>query len=232
MDSSRFKIQFGNINIGSTDASSASYKLSTTLGQDAAGKFTSQGYIVKAGFQYIHSIIPFTFQISNTNINFGTLNPDNPVTSPTDLTVSFGSAGSYQVTAIEETPLKTMSNYTISDTQCNGGAQICDENNANNWNNDNTYGFGYQMTGEDIPSTYVSCHTTYGNNCYRKFADRSSGEDYVTVMSNNDVTIKNDPDPDIRNKHKATVTFKANISAIQAPGSYQNIINFVATPGF
>lgn len=232
MDSSRFKIQFGNINIGSTDASSSSYKLSTTLGQTAAGKFTSQGYIVKAGFQYIHSIIPFTFQISNTNINFGTLTPDSPSTSPTDLTVSFGSAGSYQVTAIEETPLKTMSNYIITDTQCNGGGEICDENNANNWNNDNTYGFGYQMTGEDIPTTFSSCQAIHGNNCYRKFADKSAGENYVVVMSNNDVTIKNDPDPDIRNKHKATVTFKVNIPAIQAPGSYQNIINFVATPGF
>lgn len=232
MDSSRFKIQFGNINIGSKDASSSTYKMTTTLGQDAAGMFTSQGYIVKAGFQYIHAIIPFTFTISNTNINFGTLNPNSPATSTTDLTISFGSAGSYQVTATEETPLKTMSNYVINDTDCNGGAQICDENTANNWNNNNTYGFGYQMTGVDIPPTYTSCQTTYGNNCYRKFPDKNSAEDPVVVMSNDNVTILSDPDPNIRNKHTSTVAFKVNISPLQNPGSYQNIIDFVATPGF
>lgn len=232
MDSNKFKIQFGNVNVGAKSADSDLYKLSTTVGQTAAGKFSSQGYIIKAGFQYIHSIIPFTFSVSNTQINLGLLNPNNPATATTDLTVSFGSAGSYQVTAIEETPLKTLIGVTIPDTSCNGGANVCDESVANLWNSNGSYGFGYQATGQDIPQTYTTCQGINGNNCYRRFPDRNSGEIPVVVMSSNNVTEVIDPNPAVRNKHLSTITFKANISNLQGAGSYQNTINFIATPGY
>lgn len=232
MDSSRYKIQFGNVNIGANNESSSSYKLSTTLGQSAAGQFTSGGYIVKAGFQYINSIIPFTFTISSTNVNFGTLFPNTFQSATTNLSVSFGSAGSYQVTALEETSLKTMSNDIISDTKCNDGSQSCDINSANLWNSSSAYGLGYMMTGTDIPQTYINCQSLNGNYCFRPFPNHTMGEDPVVVMSNSDVTQIYDPDPNVRNKHSATVTFKANIPPMQAVGTYQNVINFVATPGY
>ncbi len=215
MESSRYRIQFGNINIGAKNQTSSSYNLSTTLGQTAAAKFSSDGYIVKAGFQYIHSIIPFAFSISQTSIDFGTLLPNTPKTAQTVLTVSFGGAGSYTVTARENGPLKTLFGDYIPNTECDQ-SNTCTTTYATPWTSTSSYGFGYNMSGDDIPSDFVD--STY----YRPFADSTASEDPVTIMSNENVG-KN---------RQATLTFKVNISPAQAAGSYQTIIDIVATPSY
>ena len=142
MKSVQYRIDFGNVNIGSNLEDSDNYSLGTTLGQLAANEFSSSGYVVKAGFQYIHSIIPFAFSISDLSIALGTLTPNTPSTATTDLTVSFGGAGAYQVTAEEIGPLDTASGSdVIIDTSCNGGGQTCTESTANVWNSASAYGF-------------------------------------------------------------------------------------------
>src|SRR3989338_523023 len=217
MDSGQYRIQFPNVNFGSNNQSSANYDLSTTIGQLAAKEFSSSGYIVKAGFQYLHSIIPFTFSISDISIDLGSLTPDTPSTATTTLTVTFGGAGQYQVTAVEVGPLTTLSGGdTIPDTSCNGGAQTCTESSAHVWTSSTAYGFGYNMSGNDIPADFVN--STY----YRPFADSTAPENPVTVMSNSNITESS----------ISTVTFKANVSNIQPAGSYQTVIKFVATPSF
>lgn len=216
MDSSRFKIESANIQVAGGNKSSDSYKLSDTVGQLAAGQYSSDGYIVKAGFQYLHSIIPFRFSISNTNINMGTLLPNIPATATTVLTVYFGGAGQYQVTAIEEGPLKTQSGNAIPDTKCDGGNNSCSESLAKVWATNSAYGFGYSMSGDDIPTDFVD--GTY----FRPFPDQKSAEIPATIMTNINVG-KN---------RSSTVTFKTNISYIQPAGSYQTVINFVATPSY
>lgn len=94
MESSRFKIESANTSSAAGNKASTNYKLSDTIGQVAAGEFSSTGYVVKAGFQYINSVIPFRFTISNTNISLGNLVPNTPSTATTTLTIYFGSAGS------------------------------------------------------------------------------------------------------------------------------------------
>lgn len=216
MDSSRFKIESANVEIAGGNKSSTSYKLSDTVGQLAAGQYSSTGYVVKAGFQYLHSIIPFRFSISNINIGLGILVPSTPSTATTNLTVYFGGAGQYQVTAIEEGPLKTQSSNTIPDTTCDGGGNTCSESLAKIWSSTSAYGFGYGMSGDDVPSDFID--STY----FRPFPDRTAAESPATVMTSISV-----------GKNRiSTVTFKANISSSQPSGSYQTIINFVATPSF
>jgi hypothetical protein len=216
MDSSRFKIESANIEIAGGNKSSTSYNLSDTVGQLAAGQYSSTGYVVKAGFQYLHSIIPFRFSISNINIGLGILVPSTPSTATTNLTVYFGSAGQYQVTAIEEGPLKTQSSNAIPDTTCNGGGDTCSESLAKVWSSTSAYGFGYGMSGNDVPSDFIN------NTYFRPFPDRTAAESPATVMTSISV-----------GKNRiSTVTFKANISSIQQSGSYQTVINFVATPSF
>lgn len=217
MDSPLYRIESASISNAAGEKSSTNYRLSDTLGQLAAGEFSSTGYVIKAGFQYLHLITPFKFSISNININFGTLTPNTPSTATTTLTVSFGGAGQYQVTAAELGPMTSLSaGNTIADTQCDGGANTCTESLAKPWTSNSAYGFGYNMSGNDIPSDFIN--STY----YRPFPDRNAGESAAVVMSSSNVG-KN---------RQATVTFKVNVSPVQPAGTYQTIINFVATPSF
>ncbi len=217
MNSGQFRIKYGNVNFGSNEGSSTNYDLSTTNGQLAAKEFSSTGYIVKAGFQYWHSIIPFSFSISDTTIELGSLTPQTPSTATTVLTASFGGAGQYQVTAVEVGTLRTANGgNTIVDTSCNGGAQTCTETSANVWNSSTAYGFGYNMSGTGIPGDFTN------NTYFRPFPDSSISESPAVVMSSTNITTSS----------QATVTFKANISNTQPAGSYQTLVKFVATPSF
>lgn len=237
LNSPQYTIQAPNINIGGKKQDSDNYSIDTTLGQLAANEFHSNGYIVKAGFQYIRSVIPFTFYISKTNINLGTLIPNEPNTDNAVIRISFGAAGQYTVTAIEETPLKNFtSGEIIPNTTCDSGTS-CTKSSANIWDSSSSYGFGYNMDGEDIPGDFGGL--TY----FRPFPNRSTAEDPETIMISSNVTLNITPTPNptiVPNPtgtprditHESTITFKANVSPIQGAGSYQTVINFVATPSF
>lgn len=242
MNSDEYRIQFGNVNMGGkkmTDPVDNTYSLSSTLGQTAAKQFESTGYIVKAGFQYIYSTIPFTFSVSNIRADLGTLMPSTPATSTINLTVSFGGAGQYIVTAAETAPLTNFTDQYIENTACDGGVNTCTATLAKTWTSLSAYGFGYNMQGEDIPADFID--PTY----YRPFADLTVPENPAPVMQSVNVTQNLTPTPnpsltpapaltgvprDIT--HTSTMTFKANISPLQSAGSYTTVIHFVATPSF
>jgi len=214
--SPNYEITWPNINMGAGLPTSTNYKMGVTTGQTAPGLYASTGYKVRAGFWYIKSIIPFAFSISDISIDFGSLTPGVPTTQTNTLTVSVGGAGGYVVKASENNPLKSTAGATIPDTLCDGGANTCTETTAKPWTSNSAYGFGFNMSGTDIPADFVD--STY----FRQFADRSAGESAQTVMTGANVG---------RNK-QATVTYKANISVTQAAGTYRNILSFVATPTY
>lgn len=213
IESDNFKIQMPNFNSGAGIPSSGNYKLDTTIGQTAPGLYSSNGYLVRSGFQYIHSIIPFSFSMSNFLINFGTLVTEVPSTLASTITVSSGGAGGYKVTARESGAL-TFNVDTIPNTGCDSGS--CTQSSAGVWSLTTTYGFGYNMSGNDVPIDFVD--ETY----YRRFADASQGQADQVLMSSNNVG-KN---------RVATITYKVNVSGTQAAGKYQNTILFTATPSF
>jgi hypothetical protein len=217
MNSPRFKIESANIEVASDNKNSGSYKLSDTIGQLAAGQYSSTGYTVKAGFQYLQSIIPFRFSVSNININLGDLIPGALSTVVTNLSINLGDVGQqYQVTAIEEGPLKTQSGNIIPDTVCNGKGNTCSKSLAKIWSLASAYGFGYSMSGNDIPTDFINA------DYYRPFPDKTVAESPITIMESSNV----------RKSRQSTVTFKTNVSSIQPAGSYQTVINFVATPSY
>lgn len=214
VESSNFRIEFPNLNSGAGIPSSSNYKLNTTLGQTAPGEYSSTGYRVKAGFQYINSIIPFSFSISDIQKNFGSLSPQTPVTTTSTITVSAGGAGGYSVKASENNPLTTSDNLnTIIDTLCD---TTCSETTAGNWTATNKYGFGFNMSGDDIPADFTN------SNYYRQFADRSNSESEQVIMSSTNVG----------RSRTATITYKVNISDTQPSGTYKNIITFTAIPSY
>jgi len=217
--STNYEITWPNVNMGSGSPDSETKKLGVTMGQNAPGLYTSTGYKVRAGFQYIHSIIPFRFQLSSTALAFGILTPEVLTNEQTlTLTVDSGSAGGYQVTAQENDPLSSQTGKTIPDTSCDL-ADTCTQTDAGTWTQTTTYGFGYNMTGTDVP-------TEFSGGKYKNFAD-SPGENPVKIMGK---TIAEGHEA---NKDKiSTLTARINISTVQAAGTYRNILMFVATPTY
>jgi len=207
-------IQMPNLNSGAGIPTSDRYQIGTTIGQTAPGLYTSDGYYVKSGFQYIYSIIPFSFTISSTSINFGHLVPQTEATASGTLTVSSGGAGGYQVKASEDHPLKVIgTTSTIPNTNCDTS---CTNTTAGVWISSSRYGFGFNMSGNDIPADFTDL--TY----YRPFANRAVPEDPQIVMSSIYVG----------RGRQSTVTYKVNISGTQPAGTYNNIITFTAIPSY
>lgn len=212
--SDNYEIQMPNLNSGAGIPSSTNFGIDSTIGQTASGLFSSTGYRVMSGFQYIHTIIPFSFEISKLAIPFGNLDPETPKTDSHTLTVSAGGAGGYQVKAFESSPLKTFNDLsTIPDTSCDSS---CDEETAGEWTQNTKYGFGFNVSGDDVPDDFTN------DDFFRQFADISSAEIPQVVMSSIYVG----------KSREALITYKVNVSGVQEAGTYSNIITYVAIPTY
>lgn len=223
-----YRLQMGNLNSIAGKSAGSGFSLNITSGETAPGLFSGPNYKVRSGFQYISSIIPFSFTLSSILIDFGTLSPTNPVTRTQTLTVDNQSANGYIVTAIENHQLLVpASGALIPDTTCDAGT--CTESTAAAWTSTLTYGFGYRCDSVSViynGATSNGCvagdNTFYSNpTYYKQFADASKSESAVTIMSGTSG----------RNQ-EATLTYKANISSAQPAGNYTNAITFVATPTY
>ena len=243
MDSTLYRIQFGTIDAGGAKMHNAvdnTYYLTSSMGQAAAKEFQSNGYTIKAGFQYVYARIPFTFSLSSIHIDFGTPLPNTPVTAPLTLKVSFGGAGQYLVTARADSPLTRQTGTdTIPFTLCDGGINTCTISSAKQWTLTSAYGFGYGMTGQDIPADFTN--STY----YRPFPSLLASEAPAIVMQSTNVTDTINPTPNPSytpapvltgvphdTTHQSTMTMKLNVSSIQPAGSYITVVRFLATPSF
>jgi hypothetical protein len=211
MDSTNYKIRLGNFNMTSGTKSSASYNLTDTVGQIAAEFFSSSGYHVKAGFQYIYTLYDFSFAISTLAIDLGTLATNTFSTGSHTLTVTAPGNG-YSVSAFETSKLMNSNGDTIPDTTCDAGT--CTETAAEVWTTATNNGFGFNMTGNDISTDFV------GSTYFRPFPDASLGEVPATIMTTS-AAGKN---------RLATVNYKASRGATQAAGTYSTSIVFIATP--
>jgi len=219
LKSTNYEITWPNLNMAAGGSTSPGYKMGITAGQTSPGLYSSTGYKVRAGFQYIHSIIPFSFKISALALNFGTLNPELLTNNQSlTLTVNSGSAGGYQVTAQENDPLTSTAGSIIPDTSCDA-ADTCTHTDAGTWTQTTTYGFGYNMTGTDVPSEFSGSK-------YKNFPD-APAESPVKIMG------KTPAEGHQAGKNKtATLNARINISNIQAAGTYRNILTFTAIPTY
>ena len=216
LKSPTFEIQMSTINLTGGNKSSASYKLSDTVGQTFQGQFNSAGYVILAGFQYINTLIPFSFKISNLDMDFGHLVPGTPSLLSTTLTVTTGSAFGYTVKTIEDHPLRMSDGTTtIADTACDL-ATPCLPTDANIWSDPTRFGFGYNMQGTDV-DTADFVNASY----FRPFPVQNI-DNPVNVMARGNVATSS----------AATAFFKVNVSGSQAAGTYQNSIQYIAIPSF
>ena len=219
LKSTNYEITWPNLNMAGGGATSPGYKMGITAGQNSPGLYSSTGYRIRAGFQYIHSIIPFSFQISTQALAFGNINPEVLTNNQSlTLTVNSGSAGGYQVTAQENNPLTSTALSTIPDTTCDV-ADTCTQTDAGTWTQTTTYGFGYNMTGTDVPSEFSGSK-------YKNFPD-APAESPVKIMG------KTPAEGHVAGKDKtAIMNARINISNIQAAGTYRNVLTFIAIPTY
>lgn len=218
LESNSYVIQFGNFNVTSGEKSSSSYTVTDTVGQTGAGPFGEYGsstYFVGSGFQYIYQIDDFSFELSKQDIDLGTLLIGSHSSDAHTMTVTTRGAGGYTVYAYETQPL-THSNDsdTIPNTTCD--AADCSYTTSSIWNNQSVPGFGYNMSGDDVPAAFID--STY----FKAFADDSLSQPQQAVMGSTNIA----------NARTATTTYKAGIDSSQAAGEYDTTIIFTAVPGF
>ncbi|MBI4084689.1 MAG: hypothetical protein HY431_02185 [Candidatus Levybacteria bacterium] len=206
MSNSNYTIRMGNVNTAAGKSTGANNKRG------------GSNYKLRAGFQYIHSLIPFAFSINQGEIDFGLLSPTNPVIRTNELSISNGSANGYTVTASENHQLLvTGSGALIPDTTCDDGT--CTQSTSAAWTSTLVYGFGYRcdnVTGTGCASDFAS------NDSYKQFADDAKSEVAQSVMTGSNVG----------ETKKVRITYKVNIAGTQAAGTYMNVITYIATPTF
>ncbi len=211
LTSPNYKVRLGNFNMTSGMKDSTSYNLTDTVGQIAADFFSSSGYHVKAGFQYIYTLYDFSFAISSLALDLGTLTPNTFSSDTNTLTVTSPGNG-YSVSAQQSAKLTSSNGDTIPDTTCDSGT--CTDSNAGVWTTATNNGFGFNLSGSDVSTDFVGA--TY----FRPFADASLAEPAQTIMSSS-TAGKN---------RTATVTYKVSPTGSQAAGTYTTQIIFTATP--
>lgn len=218
LKSNSYTIQFGNFNITSGEKNSASYNVTDTVGQLAAGPFgtyNSTTYFVGSGFQYIYQIPEFSFTISSLAIDFGQLIANTPVTRTHTLTITTRGGSGYKVYAIADAPPTSLTSAnTIPSTICDAGT--CTISSAQPWVNSSTTGFGYNMGGHDIPGDFTN--STY----FRPFPITSLGQTIQQVMGSTNIATN----------RQSTVTYKINIPGDQASGQYETAVKYIAVPGY
>ncbi len=220
MQSDNYVLQMPNLNYASGSIGSTNFKLGFTGGELAVGPYSKTGYKLGAGFWYIKTIIPFSFTVSNSVIEFDVLSADQPKTDSTTLTVSAGGSGGYQVTAEENHEMMVYSvGALIPDVT--GDSNNITEDVAGEWTQATTYGFGYSLYGHDVVTPFPTASPPSYTN-FKQFANSDKDESPKVLMLSSRVG-KN---------RTATVVYKINISAIQAAGRYQNVITYVATPTY
>lgn len=215
LESSSYKVTFGNFNITSGEKSSASYTVTDTVGQIAPGEYDGNGYVVKSGFQYLYPFDAFSFRISKLAIHLGNLSYGSFNSDSHTLTVDAAGTGGYAVRAHETHPLRLQSGTsTIPDTTCNSGS--CSQASAGIWTDPTKPGFGFNLSGDDVASDFLS------NNHFRQFADLSSNETAQTIMMRNSDAVN----------RNATVMYKVAPKADQAAGLYETQVVYVAVPTY
>lgn len=219
MSNDFFILILGNLNSIAGQASGGGNKLTFTSGELGAGLYTGTNYTLCAGFYGgIECNKPtsgvFTFTVSPTSLDFGTIDPTYPVSRNNTLTIT-SPQNAYTVTASEDKPLTASgSAATIPNTTCDNG--LCSNTTADLWTNTLTYGFGYRC--DNVVGT--DCSSGFSNtNYYKQF---SLAPLSAVIMSSN-TSVKNS---------QSTVTYKINISGSQIPGVYTNTITYIASPNF
>jgi hypothetical protein len=170
--------------------------------------------------------IPFSASLSLKTIDFGTLNPTNPVIRTADLTINSSQTYGYTVFVSENQSLATSSpdnKIYVPDTTCDNGT--CDTENAAEWINTLTYGFGYR------------CDNIIGNDCNADFSSLNYYKHFPNIQNNDSLQpiMASEASPWLNIKSsdkKIRISYKVNISRTQDEEAYTNTVTYIAVPNY
>lgn len=181
---------------------------------------------IRRGFENLAPASPFSVSLSTDIIDFGALTPTNPIVRTLDLDINSGTIYGYSILVFENQSLTIIppaelnptatSKAIIPDTTCDNGQ--CSIENASEWSNALTYGFGYRcdnLIGADCDSSFIK------NGYYKHFPNIASNDDPLSIMSGIGANGK-----------KVRISYRVNIPGTQSQGIYSNIITYIAVPNF
>lgn len=211
MESPRFRIESGDV---SFEAPQSSDIPSSSVQRDTDTEvFESAGALIKTDGISSDST-PFQVKVDTTQMAMKNLTSGNPSTVTSSISIA-GGRSTYLVYASTEDLMRKLTGETIPDTSCNGNKK-CTPAIAALWNSVTSFGFGYSMKGEDIPSDFKS------DSYFRPFPNLKKKQKETVIMKNNDKT----------SARRAEMTVKTVVSAVQPDGTYQTIVNITALPGY
>jgi len=219
MSNQDYKITTGKFNAISNSAAEKDSETKPTTNN--FGQAISEGvnFKAKAGFESLKSIPPFSISLSSDIVDFGILSPTNPIIRTVDLSTYSLPVYGYSVISFENEPLtaiQSVNKTLIPDTTCDNGE--CDDQNASEWINTLTYGFGYRcdnLIGADCDSSFAK------TNSYKHFPDISSNDDPQSIAAGFGSKDK-----------KIRISYKVNISGTQAQNIYKNTVTYIGVPNF
>jgi len=215
MSNDNFIIRTENIN-QATPSTLNQGNSSKTLDEDLkSDSIEGVNFKTEAGFENANQLFPFTIALSSSLIDFGKLNPTNPLIRTAIFSVQGLPTHGYSVIALADHPLQK-DDISIPDTTCDNGG--CTHEDAQEWINTLTYGFGYRcdnLTGAD-------CHKSFVNaNYYKQFPNAFNSHSPYPIIKG--VGSKN---------IEAKLSYKINISVNMPDNTYSNKIFFIAVPNF
>jgi len=158
----------------------------------------------------------FSFELSQTNIDFGSLSPTNPVIRTSEISFSNPLFGA-QVIGYENHPLTTTKKEILEDTTCDNG--LCTQEIAASWTSSLAYGFGYRCESDFSGA----CNDNFSKAAtFKQLPDRSANESEQAIILNQQT----------KQTTKAKIIYKINISGTQPHGDYSNTITYIAIPNF
>lgn len=219
MSNDNYIIKMQDFNTVSGTTTNESYELRS--GISSLSKTTSEGtdYKVKTGIENLVSPASFSISLSSDIVNFGILNPTNPIIRTIDLSINSLAVYGHSVLVFESKSLTASSsanNAFIPDAACDDGK--CDAQNASKWENALSYGFGYRcdnIIGTDCDNSFTKA------NYYKRFSNNENNEIIQSIMAGIGSSNK-----------KVRVSYKVNISGSQVQSNYNNIITYVGVPNF
>lgn len=112
---------------------------------------------IQVGFPDSRDTKPLEISLSTNLIDYGPLNPTNPIKRQLNISIDAGSSHGFSLFAFEDHPLRLDENI-IPDTTCDTGS--CTQKNKASWINPFTFGLGF----------------SFDDKAYQQFADFSNHE--------------------------------------------------------